>query len=311
MTTSAMTSARRGVYFGLPETDYHDDPALGSNDVKLLAREPEAFWHQSKFNPLWKPRKQTKAMIFGSATHKRVLEGEEEFKRLYAPRYLNGTTKDGKAEMAEIQIAGKIPLTEDEWNRIQMAGPLIERDPQLGNAFRGSCGHEVSIFWIGTNGTPMKCRIDGLKIKSSVDLKTRAPDDSKTFRINCIDAVSNYRYDVQAEHYRRGRLSIAEHIAAGRVYGDHDSDLLRRVAENDEFSWTFVFLQSDDAPLTYALTLSTGNHLYKVAAETVDHAEHNWIEFTSKYGEETAWLMEDRMEELTIDSMPAWFARNR
>jgi hypothetical protein len=69
-----------GIYFGLSAESYHADPALGSTAIKELASDPYDF----QYKRLHGEDKDTKALIWGSALHTRVLDGKEAFDRRYA-----------------------------------------------------------------------------------------------------------------------------------------------------------------------------------------------------------------------------------
>jgi len=72
-----------GVYFGLPEFAYHDDPALGSGDIRRLHTCPMYYWRESAMNPMRARDADTPALIFGRALHKLVLEGRAAFEAAY------------------------------------------------------------------------------------------------------------------------------------------------------------------------------------------------------------------------------------
>lgn len=78
-----------GVYFHLPEEDYHADPALGSTDIKNLRSGAHEYWHNSVHRPrtpeeLAKEAEEASlAKVKGNAIHSAVLLGEEHFRRNY------------------------------------------------------------------------------------------------------------------------------------------------------------------------------------------------------------------------------------
>ncbi|NDH07700.1 hypothetical protein EBX93_17600 [bacterium] len=77
-----------GIYFGLPEEDYHAIPALSSSGIKNLMVSPMDFWVRSWMNP-WREEvlEETEAKTIGKAYHKRILEGREAFNAAYAPEF--------------------------------------------------------------------------------------------------------------------------------------------------------------------------------------------------------------------------------
>lgn len=68
-----------GIHFGVPDEIYFAQTALGSSDRKALAIDPVEW----QFNRLHGEDTDTKAKIWGSALHSRVLEGEQEYRDRY------------------------------------------------------------------------------------------------------------------------------------------------------------------------------------------------------------------------------------
>ena len=79
--TDVATEFADGVYFGLPEADYHADPALGSGDIKQLKISPQDWWWRSPFNTIYEGdgEEEKSALTLGDAIHKLILEGREAF----------------------------------------------------------------------------------------------------------------------------------------------------------------------------------------------------------------------------------------
>ena len=74
---------RSGVFFGLPEAEYHAALALSATGIKALRLDPMAWWSQSPLNPDRKDE-ETVAMKIGKAFHSRIVEGFEVFAHRYA-----------------------------------------------------------------------------------------------------------------------------------------------------------------------------------------------------------------------------------
>jgi len=73
-----------GIYFGLPATEYHADPSLGSTDLKRLLRSTMDYWWQSWLNPRRElEADDTPAKRQGRALHKLVLEGRAAFHKAF------------------------------------------------------------------------------------------------------------------------------------------------------------------------------------------------------------------------------------
>jgi len=298
-----------GVYFNLPEDAYHNDPALGSTSLKKLASNPCSYWYASPLNPTRKDDDDTPSKFFGRAMHKCVLEGREAFEASYAPTTEPGNTREGKAQRTFIESSGRIPIKFDDYERILLANATVRANPHLADAFTNGTP-EVSVFWTGQNGIRKKARIDYLRIKASVDLKTAANEKDVDFKIACRNAIANFRYDIQTEHYNDGRQALRQFVREGRVFGDHDQEWLARVAEQDAWTSPIVFLQSKGAPIVWATTISPNNRMILDHARfAIERAEQNYIEWMERFGRDTAWILVDPLEELDLSDLPPWFAR--
>jgi hypothetical protein len=297
-----------GIYFGLDESAYHADTALGSTSMKKLAESPPDYWFDSPHNTLRREDRDTPSRVFGRAVHKFVLEGREAFERAYAPADFSGATKEGKAESARIAAAGKTRIKRDDWDRIMLAGTIIRANPTIGEAFSGGAP-EVSIFW-ERDGIRRKARFDYLKSRAVVDLKSDSNSREIAFPEACRRSIASYRYDVQAAHYDEARALIPQLVADGAVYGNHDPEWLRKVTATTEWAFVWIFYQSERAPLTWGTTLSHGNGLFDLARATLAKAEANFREFSERFGFETPWVLAEPLEELDINDLPAWSFRS-
>lgn len=291
-----------GVYFALDEDAYHADPALGSTDIKRLLVSPPDYWWNSKFNPAKPEDTDTPSRKFGRAVHKVVLEGREAFDALYAPAEHPGNIKAGKDERENIKAAGKIALVRKDYDRIVAAGTFISANPALANAFSGGMP-EVSVFWTRDDGVRCKCRIDYLKTRASVDLKSVANINEHPFEDQCRTHFDRYMYDVQAEHYREGRELIKQFVASGNVFGKCDQSWFIELAEVDNFASVFVFWQSTGAPVTWAIMLSPGNPILEESRTEIEYAIKLYRQYLEKFGSDSAWALTEPIEELDITDL--------
>lgn len=72
-----------GVYFGMPEEEYHADRSLSASGIKDLHASPLTFWMRSGFNPN-KTDDSSEPKERGKAFHARLLEGADAFADRYA-----------------------------------------------------------------------------------------------------------------------------------------------------------------------------------------------------------------------------------
>jgi len=294
-----------GIYFGMSDTEYHDDPALGSTDIKTLLQSAPDYWWRSDMNPAKEPEKETPSKIFGRAVHTCVLEGRSKFEAHYAPKDHNGSTKDGKAEMAAIQAAGKVALKRDDFTRILAASAFIKANEFLSSAFEGG-KPEVSVFW-EENGIRKKFRADYLKLNAIVDLKSIRNSKGKDFVSACYDAIANYGYDISAAYYTNGRRQMAGLLRDGAVFGDHDPDWLKSVCENQSFAFVLVFWQAEGSPISHGIKISPNHPIFKYAEYWIGKGLAAFKSYQEEFGPDTAWVLNEPLDELDESKMPGWW----
>lgn len=291
-----------GIWFGLDESEYRADPALGSSDLKALAKDPTQFWwSRSGLDP----DEDTEAKKLGRAVHKFVLEGRDAFEAAYGRAALNGSTKAGKDESAEIAASGRERLKAKDYDRAAAAATVIRANPDVEKAFSGGMP-EVSIFWTDmVDGEPVrrKGRFDYLKPRAIVDLKSTAPFADWTFAATWRKAIKNWRYDIQASAYARLRQELPRLVAEGRVFGDHDPAWLARVAAEDAFAFAFIFWSSSGAPIAAGGYLSPGNPLLERGDHDVARALVRYLECKREFGEDRAWIRPEPFAEISVEEV--------
>lgn len=230
-----------GIYFGMPEEEYHKIPALSASGIRLLTVSEMDFWARSWLNPD-KKDEPTDAMTIGKAFHARIVEGKDAFYERYALSFDASEYPDAlktaddikdalrgldlklsgkKDELIErlreadpaIQIlddlrddyeakhGGKTFLNADLIRQIEVSAAMIEKHPDLSRCFTG--GHpEVTIIWHDfETGVPMKARMDYLKTQAIVDLKTFSNPLGKPIDKAIYGAMASGKYHVQAAVY--------------------------------------------------------------------------------------------------------------
>lgn len=329
-----------GIYFGLPNEEYHADPALGSGNLRDLLQGGPTYWWNSGLNPNRK-RKATRALDFGSAMHAMVLEGKAEFDRQYAcvpdPEGALVTYADAvqflkdrheakipraKADaMAQVRMiapeqriydleieaiaaSGRTKLSLDDYARIQVASAMITRNPELRHSFTGGIP-EVSVFWT-RNGTRVKCRFDYLRPQVVADLKTLGNTMGKPFPVACRETIARRELLVQAALYLEGRYQIS--TCRMDTFGDNpDARLWTRIAQAPEWAWAWVFIQSVEAPITWASSLSTSNPALDYPRMQITNAVNVYEQFMSTFGTNEMWLLAEPVTELDQSELPGWY----
>ncbi len=276
-----MNEYEDGIYLNMPETDYHKIMRLSASGIKNLLISPLDFY-ENFFNP--EEKDVTDAMLLGKATHKLVLEGEDEFTKLYAseldksqfPGYLDkGDELKAALKARSLKASG---TKADMAERLRMDDPSIklmddiERqhldyvsgrqvlsvkafedaratkaaiDAQgLSDAFKDGFA-EVTILWTDTNGIKCKARLDYLQAKAIVDLKTIANSLGKDFDTCICHAIANYRYLIQAVFYNDAVEAIRKNNL--NIIDDENADFTKIITDiklTGAPAFVFVFTQT-------------------------------------------------------------------
>lgn len=231
-----------GIYFGLPEEEYHADPSFSASGIRDITVSPLDYWANSWMNPD-KEESDSSSQKLGKAYHKLILEGREAFDACYAvkpdkedyPDALDGAQalKDRCEEMglkksgsiaelcARIREADGVVqlwpeieaefkeeagerevLTKKQWRDLKLVELVMRRSPSTEKAFVGGVP-EVSLFW-HEGDVPMKARIDYVKPAGLLDLKSFANMMNDEIVSAVTKTVARHRYYIQPPVYTTG-----------------------------------------------------------------------------------------------------------
>lgn len=360
-----------GIYFGMPEAEYHADPALGSTDLKRLLMSPSRWWAQSLFAQEWRgnleledDKEDSAGKRFGRAVHVKVLEPwrfdecyftpedpPEEYPTtieqlraavearweagidaglgfvkpvksasktewLKACNTLGIQTMDGwKAAQAEL-AAGREELSRRWRTTISLIGRMLDapRDDLGGKSqrevFLKGGYSEVSVFWTDDRGIRLKCRIDYLRPKATLDVKTYGAREDQEPITAFVGAVSNYAYDMQGSHYIEGRQQIGRLLEERKVaqfipvagedgvtieryevdLPDEDQlKFLAKVAAERSPKWAWLGVQTMGMPETDVFEWDQGL-IYQSAAYQLAAAKDKFVSFRDTYGMDSPWV---------------------
>ena len=320
---------QEGVYFGLPAERYHALPWLGSSDMKMLATRPCDFWHYSYMNPNRPPEEEpTPAKLIGTAVHDRVLYGLEYFKSRYdvvageikdavsAEGYANYIIDQGdkptpRSKSTNVSFVrdkyGKELLSEPTYQRVLDSVDHILKNDAIRQSFQ-SGWPEVSIFW-RTEGVPMKARIDYLKLRADIDLKSfRARDRNRQMVDMCKRDMWSMLYDCQRAHYGDGRVAMRNLVRAGRVWaaGDRpDDDWLDKCFSNPAPGWAFIFYKMDGAPEACGIQDDWEGVVHTRGRSWTRRALTNFQTYYGKFGRER-WVSNEPIDTVTPEDEPLW-----
>lgn len=129
---------------------------------------------------------------------------------------------------------------------------IIELHDATKNALHGGyC--EVSIFYIDAEtGVPMKARVDYLKARAAVELKTFTNPFGKPIDAAVASSVANNKYMVDAvvrlDAIERAKAMLREH-GAGIVHGKAPpKEWLEAFAQSASHAFVFLFLEAGNVP---------------------------------------------------------------
>lgn len=225
---------------------------------------------------------------------------------------------------AEARAAGRTIINPEDDKRIRVAARMIKQDPELAKAFSG--GHaEVTLIWRDERqGVLCKCRIDYLKLKAAIDLKSFANSRDRSIRNSIIREIAEHRYSLQPAFYMDGidavkklvRKSGGEAIFYHVDGGDIDDAKRAKMAEATEFAqrwagydgptrWLWVFQQKGDAPVTRGFYHPLGGSIHAIARSMCVDGIRRFRESVEIYGTDP-WLDLAEIDELTDEDIPAW-----
>ena len=197
-----------GIYFDIPEQEYHADPcftpSLSSGVARtLLQQSPlHAWWAHPRLNPAHEPFEANKAMDHGSAIHAMLLGKGAEIVCVEANDWRTNATKEAR-DLA--RAAGKTPILAKELRQINEA--VAAARAQLLHHPEGRLlfepGHaEATLLW-NEAGIWCRARADWL-----LDDPAMPIIDIKTTSLSAAPGAWERRlvkeYAIQDAFYRRG-----------------------------------------------------------------------------------------------------------
>lgn len=204
-----------GIYFRMPEEEYHADSALGASGICDLTVSPLAFWMKSNFNTKRiedeKDDKETAATIRGTYFHEALAGSRSTI--VVKPKGMSFATKEGKEFKADRPGATFIKAEHAEQVQI-----MIDAMREAGALARiGGIGggiSEVAFFWTDKVGRRRKILIDRLNKGEGFDWKTYANSMDKDVETVVGQTVAARRYHIKSLHYQIGIQAMKKMILA-------------------------------------------------------------------------------------------------
>lgn len=206
----------------------------------------------------------------------------------------------------EEENAGRCQLSYEVIERIEIAARMIEKHEELSQAVRGGYP-EVSLLWVcAKTGVPMKARVDYLKLKLMVDLKSYENKFELSPEQACRKAIANNRYPLQPSVYLEGAAAVKKLIrdnaatvalwlpGLGYMHGDTVPEEYRHWAlkwawREEEPEWLWIMQQKGVAPITRGIFYPKGGTTRLLFDEIVSRCKKRFRQFSETFGTDT-WL---------------------
>lgn len=230
-----------GIYFGLDDEKYHNDPALShSGMTKLLISWPD-FWVNSSLNPQRKKFEATQAMEFGKQSGM-LLTQPKVFHQMYNTHGRSSPTAKGNW------------LSSVQWQKLTESVDAII-DMPMGAAHFQDGYAEVAVFWRAPDtGIMLRVKFDFLRTFGIIDVKRIKAMDDWTIG----NAIRDQGLDIQNFLYLEGMK------AARRMLLDMDLRGRQAFAQAQKVDpqWLEEFANDTDVMFRFLFQRSTGPYIW-------------------------------------------------
>jgi hypothetical protein len=270
-----------GIY-QLPAEQYHDPRVTGdwisNSDVKKLMQTCPAQFHYDREHGV---RKVSDAFDFGHVAHNVVL-GKGEAYRVFEPKKLDGRTKAGIAQKAEVDKAraeGFTPIYGDQFGVITAMAEAIRANPKANELLTQPGRPEQCLFWeelleVTDPDNALYGQIVTVKRRAMVDYLPDVPDDPGT-PIKVVDYktadevkpddkmrnnVYDYGYHTQADTYEAAcRNLLGREVEVVFLMQSKKPPHLITPIELDTPAMKIAAYENDQALMVWAECVATGN----------------------------------------------------
>lgn len=210
--------------------------------------------------------------------------------------------------------AGKLFVAAEVYDQIEIAAAMVEQDPEVRHAFTGGHAEVVLIWNCPKTGVPCKARVDYLKLKVAVDLKTVANQRGMSMERAIANEVAGYKYTIQPSFYVEGIQEVKRLVREGKEWistngGFDRAETIRWVekwaAEEAEPEWLWVFQQKGDAPITRGVFYPLQGSTRQVVDLLVYRMKERFKQFSTAFGTDP-WLDVAPIYDMADEDLPPW-----
>jgi len=206
---------------------------------------------------------------------------------------------------------GKTFISNEAFEQLEIAARMVEADPEIRHAFRD--GHaEVTLIWTcARTGVPMKARVDYLKLKACVDLKSVGNQRERSLENAIRWEIASYHYNVQPAVYIEGVEAVRQMVrdrgsSAVFTYEGEPSDNTAwalKWAQQRDCEWLWVFQQKGDAPVTRGVFYPLSGTTQMVTRDIVLQQKKRFRQFSETFGTDP-WLDVRPIYDLADEDLP-------
>jgi hypothetical protein len=206
---------------------------------------------------------------------------------------------------------GKMFISREAFEQIEIAARMVEHDPEVRHAFKDGYPEVVLIWNCARTGVPMKARVDYLKLKAIVDLKSIGNQRERSLEQAIRYEIAGYHYNVQPSVYVEGVEAVRELIrerkeqAIHRHYAGEEAEheWALKWAAQSETEWLWVFQQKGDAPVTRGVFYPLSGTTRMLTDDIVLREKRRFRQFSETFGTDP-WLDVRPIYDLADEDLP-------
>lgn len=254
-----------GIYFGMGERDYHNDPALSHSGMVSLLESYLDYWLNSPLNPE-RTFKATDAMIFGTRSHEYLMDEAGFFQKYSVP----GRTWE----------LGKVTIATNDFHKIKESIDEIKNVPDVYNHFTLGVPEVTMIVRCRITGIVLRIRIDYMRTFGMMEYKR-----CRSLQNNLLGRhITDFGYDIQNRLYMDVATQAREELRAGTIkaYGEYDPAFLKAFMGDDDMLCKMLF-QRSTAPYIFEFADFAPDVLDNAGVH-IEHAKRVYAEGINTYG---------------------------
>jgi len=224
-------------------------------------------------------------------------------------------------------------ITEDEDRRLRHMSYLVSSHDDL-RVLKGGMA-EVSVLWRDPRrpGVLKRARFDKLlppvsrtALAHAIDLKSFGNVRDKSVDEATFDAIADYSYDLQAEHYREAFEAAREFVGDGAIHGwsqrpgapfpesvevlRAEREMLKAIFGAEQWLWVWIFYQvrndapgQEKAPIIRPWYTRPQGRMFNDARRVIEKALDNYERLVGEFSLGRPWSEILPIEELPLERL--------